>query len=99
MSSLKEMQDHLVELDTFIGSRLHQHYVTARETEIETVKEAILMTPPISDENSAIVLMLHGELKTLSDLTKTFEDARVTLKARIDVELERENQNATDQKV
>lgn len=94
-----KLEKHLEQLDAFMSSEAYVGYRSARDEEIRIIEQRILMTPPITEVNRAEVLLAHGELDCQRDMKKTFEDARVTLKARIDKLIERENENASDTKV
>jgi hypothetical protein len=96
---IEQAKLHLKLLIDFIDSPLHTKYVAARDLEIVDIQNRILMTPPITDTQRADVLMAHGELDSQQEMKKTFTDARVTLEARIDEMIERDNQNATETKV
>lgn len=89
----------LLNLDSFIESSAYSGWQSARDTEISQIEQRILSTPPITENDRSNVLMWFGELDAVKDMKKTFEDARVTLKAEIDKIVESENQNASDTKV
>lgn len=95
----EKLELELLNLDSFISSSAYAGWQTARDTEIYQIEQRILSTPPITENDRSNVLMWFGELDTVRDMKKTFEDARVTLKAEIDKIVESENQNASDTKV
>lgn len=99
MTEVQTLKAHLESLEAFIASPAHVGYVAAREQEIVDLKQRILWTPPIDDGARSAQLMAFGELDSQQEMLKTFEDARQTLKARIDEAVERENQLATTTKV
>lgn len=96
---VKKLEKHLAALEAFIASPAHTGYVAARQEEIDTIEQRILLTPPIDDGSRSVQLMAFGELDSQREMLKTFEDARLTLKARIDDAVERENEQATETKV
>lgn len=96
---IKKLEEHLLALDAFIVSPAHSGYLIARDLEISDIEQRILSTPPISQDAIAVALMAFGELDCQKEMKTTFTDARVTLKGRIDEEIERDNQNATTTKV
>lgn len=96
---VEKLQQHLDALNAFMDSPAYAGYVIARDEEIRQIEQRILMTPPITEVDRAVVLLAHGELDCQGDMKKTFEDARVTLEARINEMIERDNQNATETKV
>jgi hypothetical protein len=98
-AEVEKLQKHLEALETFMASDAYVGYVSARDEEIRIIEQRILMTPPITEINRADVLLAHGELDCQKDMKQTFEDARGTLKARIDEMIERDNQTATETKV
>lgn len=91
----EKFETHLAQLDAFLASDAYVGYLSARDEEIRTIENRILMTPPITEINRADVLLAHGELDSQRDMKKTFEDARVTLKKRIDDLVEKENSGET----
>jgi hypothetical protein len=98
-AEVEKLQKHLEALETFMSSDAYVGYLSARDEEIRIIEQRILMTPPITEINRADVLLAHGELDCQKDMKQTFEDARGTLKARIDEMIERDNQTATETKV
>ena len=96
---IKKLEEHLTTLEAFLASPAHVGYLLARDAEISDIEQRILSTPPISQDAIAVVLQAFGELDCQKEMKTTFSDARVTLKARIDEEIERDNQNATTTKV
>ena len=99
MTKVEELQQHLAALEAFIASPAHEGYVIARRQEINDIQQRILMTPPITEQQRSMALIAFGELDSQEEMVKTFEDARLTLKARIDKEIERENEQAATAKV
>lgn len=98
-SEVKRLQEHLDALEAFMASTAYAGYVAAREQEVSDIEQRILMTPPIEEGQRSIQLMAFGELDSQKEMVKTFEDARLTLKARIDEAVERENEQAATTKV
>lgn len=96
---VEALQKHLEALEAFMASDAYVGYISARDEEIRIIEQRILITPPITETDRAVVLLAHGELDSQTEMKKTFEDARVTLKARIDETIERENKDATGTKV
>lgn len=99
MTKVQELQEHLKALEAFIASPAHTGYITARRQEVADIQQRILMMPPITEQQRSLQLMAFGELDSQEEMLKTFEDARLTLKARIDEEIERENEQAATAKV
>lgn len=89
------LQKHLESLEIFLQSPAHTGYKAARQEEIDSTKEAILLNDPFDRPTEIEQFKMRGELRCLEGLLTTFEDARVTLKARIEQALERENQTRT----
>jgi hypothetical protein len=87
---VKEKQKHLEALEAFLTSPAHIGFVIAREHDIRTLKDAILMVEPVNRELEIEGFKLRGELRYAEQMIKTFEDARVSLKERIDEMVERE---------
>lgn len=95
----EKLELELQELEIYMASSSYSGWQSARDTEISHIEQRILSTPPITENDRSNVLMWFGELDAVKDMKKTFEDARVTLKAEIDKIVESENQNASDTKV
>lgn len=96
---LDELQKHLKALDAFLISDAHTGYLAARNDEIESLQNLILATLPNTLDNISQILGWHGEITSQTQMKTTFEDARVTLKDRIDKLVEEKTQNATTQKI
>ena len=90
MSDLSEKRKHLEALETFLASPAHIGFVTAREHDIRMLKDAILMVDPVDKATEIEGFKLRGELRFAEQMVNTFEDARVSLKDRIDEMAERE---------
>ena len=71
-------------------------FVAGMEHDIRELEVAILMVEPVDRESEIEGFKLRGELRHAKQMVKTFEDARVTLKDRIDEMVEAELQ-ARDQ--
>lgn len=95
----KEKQDHLDALRAFMTSSVHENFVKARTAELANVKDQILMLRPDCEANVALSLQKFGELDVLEEMITTFNDAALSLKARIDEMVERENQQGSTTKV
>jgi hypothetical protein len=91
---LKEKREHLEALETFIKSPAHIGYVTAISCEIREISDSILAITPDTLMDYAEEMQLRGELRCLKQSLTKFEDARVSLKDRIDEIAEAELQNA-----
>lgn len=98
-ADVKKLREHLEALDMFMASPAYAGYVAARVQEISDIEQRILMTPPIEEGQRSMQLMAFGELDSQREMERTFEDARLTLKARIDEAVEREIEQATTTKV
>ena len=97
--SVEEKKKHLEALEKFIESPAHAGFVTARNRDIEMLKEAILTVEPIDRESEIEGFKLRGELRYAEQMVETFEDARVSLKERIDEMVERQLQERDIAKV
>lgn len=93
---IESKKRHLEALETFLKGPAHKGFVAAREWDIKVLKESILMIEPVDRESEIEGFKLRGELRCMEQMVKTFEEARVTLKARIDEMVETELQ-ARDQ--
>ena len=98
MTELEQKNEHLEALDAFLGGPAHAGYKAATQWEIDEVRKQIINVEPITEVDRAEHFKLHGELRCLEQKLTTFEDARVTLKKRIDEIVERTIENATEQK-
>lgn len=96
---LDKLREHLESLETFFKSSAHVGYVAAREEEVKNLEAAIVAMDPIDRATEIEGFKLRGELRSQQGMISIFEDARVTLKDRIDQMAELENQNATETKV
>ena len=81
---------HLEALESFLSSPAHKGFVSAREYDIGIIRESILMLEPVDRASEIEGFKLRGELRYAEQMVKTFEDARVSLKERIDEMVERE---------
>lgn len=97
-AELTEKRKHLETLKTFLQSPAYVGYLAAIDIEIERAKNTIVTIAPISREDTATLLMEHGELRCLEGDKTRFEDARVSLEAQIDEMAELELKNATETK-
>lgn len=98
-AEVEKLQKHLEALEAFMASEAHIGYLSARDEEIRLIEQRILMTPPITEMDRAVVLLAHGELDSQTEMKKTFEDARTTLKKRIDDLVESENSGESETKI
>lgn len=97
-SELDKKTEHLDALDAFLGGPAHEGYKKGIQLDIDEVRRQIVNVEPITEVDRAEHFKLHGELRCLEQLLTAFEDARVTLKKRIDAIVERDIENATGQK-
>ncbi len=95
---LESKHQHLEALKAFLMSPAYIGYLAAIDVEIEASKNTIVTIPPTTPENTAELLMEHGELRCLEADKTRFEDARVSLEKLIDEMAEQEMQNATETK-
>jgi hypothetical protein len=95
---LEAKRKHLESLETFLDSPAYRGYAAAVKQDILDTKELIIATVPDSFENLSNELLLRGELRCLEVRLTMFEEARTTLKDRIDEIAERELQSATTTK-
>lgn len=98
MSDVTEKKKHLEALEAFLASPAHIGFVAAREHDIRILKDAILAVEPVDRESEIEGFKLRGELRYAEQMVKTFEDARVSLKDRIDEMVERELQERVNTK-
>jgi hypothetical protein len=98
MSDLAEKRKHLEALEEFLASPAHIGFVLAREHDIRILTDAILSVEPVDRETEIEGFKLRGELRYAEQMVKTFEDARVSLKDRIDEMVERELQERVNTK-
>ena len=96
---IEDKKKHLAALETFVASPAHRGFVAAREYDVKTLKDAILMVEPEDRKTEIEGFKLRGELRYAEVMVKTFEDARVSLKARIDELVELELQERDSPKV
>ena len=89
---LENKKKHLQVLEDFLKSPAHKGFVAAREYDIKTLKDAILVVEPVDLATEIEGFKLRGELRYAKQMVETFEDARVTLKDRIDEMVEAELQ-------
>lgn len=92
-------QVHLAELEKFLSSVVHINYKKAIEVDISNTEQAIILNEPLTRSDEIENFKLRGELRCLHEMQEVFEDARISLKQRIEELLERENQNTTNTKV
>ena len=93
-AELTAMEKHLESLEAFLASPAFVGYQAAVAKEIQDTETAIIMVDPVDRQTEIENLKLRGELRCLHTRVTLFEDARVTLKNRIDEQAERETQNA-----
>lgn len=91
----KEAEAHLAELETFLKGRVHTHYVAARLQEIRDNNDSIIANDPVTRQDEIEQFKIRGENRCLEQMKSIFEDARETLKVRIEEMLERENKIPT----
>ena len=96
---LDDKKQHLESLETFLRSPAHKGFVASVKFDIGQTENAIVMNDPLTRADEIENFKLRGELRCLQQMLTTFEDARVTLKDRINEIVERELENATNQKV
>lgn len=89
---------HLESLEMFLKSPAHKGFVAAMNYDIAATRDAIIAVDPRNREDEIECFKLRGELRALEARVTMFEDARVTLKDRIDELVERDIQNATTTK-
>lgn len=98
-AELNNLKQHLIELEIFMSSRAYVGYRAARRQDIKDIEGRILLIRPDSPINIALQNQAFGELDSQKDMEKTFEAARVDLKALIDKTAESENEAASNTKV
>jgi hypothetical protein len=95
VSDLQEKKKHLEALEEFLASPAHIGYVVAIEHEIREITDSIIAITPDNLADYAEEMQLRGELRLLKTEVQRFEDARTSLKARIDEIAETELESAT----
>lgn len=105
MSQTKlELEAKVVALTEFMRSEVYRLYLVELEEWAAGLRASILMRPPLTDQERAEVLVLHGHLARVSSETTIFEGIRNTFKAELDKMAEsdtlvaqqnEENNNAT----
>jgi hypothetical protein len=96
---LENKKRHLEALEHFLKSPAHAGFVAARHHDIKELNEAIVLVEPVDRVTEIEGFKLRGELRYAEQIVKTFEDARVTLKDRIDEMVEAELQAREQTKV
>jgi hypothetical protein len=89
---IEDKKKHLAALEDFLRSPAHKGFVAAREHDVQSLLDAILLVEPEDRVTEIEGFKLRGELRYARQMIKTFEDARVSLKERIDEMVERELQ-------
>ena len=87
---VEDKKKHLEALEEFLRSPAHAGFVAATLHEIKGLQEAIVLLDPDTPETVAESFKLRGELRYAERMVTTFEDARVSLKERIDEMVERQ---------
>jgi hypothetical protein len=107
----QEKERHLAALETFLKTEAYIGYRAAREQELAEIGEAIISRTlsiggtKIDDQivpspnDFCEILRLAGEYRSQQEMLETFENARTTLKQRIDEIVERENEVSDRKKV
>lgn len=99
LDELDSKKKHLVALEAFVDSAAHKGFIAAREYDIRTIKDAILMVDPVDRSDEIEGFKLRGELRYAEQMVKTFEDALVNLKVRVDELVERQLEQRDQTKV
>ena len=81
---LEAKRKHLESLEDFLASPAHKGYVSAVKQDIVDTRDMIVALEPKSLESFVDGILLRGELRCLETRLTMFEDARVTLKDRIE---------------
>ena len=95
---LDQKRKHLAALELFLVSPAHEGYKAAVTAEIEANKNAQVAITPDSISNFVELCQQKGELRCLESRLTMFEDARVSLSARVDEIVEAELEDATETK-
>lgn len=95
----QKAQRHIAALEEFIKSPAYNGYKVAKEFEVKELERQYL-DQPINDNDDVIKLaVLKGKLELAREAVTTFEDARDTLKAKIENALNEEKELATTKTV
>ena len=94
------LQKHQAALVAFMESEAYVGFLAARRDEIRQTKEAIATIAQGASDLTHFyqILKFGGELNVLTEELTSFEDARDTLKTRIEEMLERENKSRQENK-
>lgn len=92
---------HLVALSAFMDSEAYVGYRSAGVEDIKTTEESIVIVAEGASQDKDLfeILRLAGELRNQRRTLETFEDARESLKSRIDEIVNLENEIASTRKV
>jgi hypothetical protein len=93
---LNRKQEHLASLEDFLQSPAFLGFKAGVKEDIQLTKDSIVSIDPARFEDFVEECKLRGELRVLEQLENVFEEARVTLKSRIDAMVEAELENATN---
>jgi hypothetical protein len=93
---LRTKQEHLAALEDFLQSRVFLGYKSGLQEDRRRTIASIISIDPLRFEDFVEELKLRGELRCLEQMETVFEDARSTLKARIDEMAEVELQTASN---
>ena len=98
VEELSSKRKHLADLEVFIASSVHTNYVVGRRHERALLERVIVDLDPVDRKTEIESYKLRGELRCVETSVTLFEDARDTLKKRVeelesDIELAKTNKN------
>ena len=95
---LKKRQEHLASLEDFLQSPAFLGFKSGVAEDIRRTRDAIVSIDPLKIEDFVEECKLRGELRNLEMMENVFEEARATLKSRIDEMAEAEIESAHNAK-
>ena len=81
-------------IEAFMANPAYSSFLSTIQADIDSTKEAIILT----DRDDITCQQMRGEVRCLETQLKFFEEARVTLKTRIDEMSELELKHTTVEK-
>jgi len=81
--SKKQLEDQLVELDTFLSSGYYQSFLFTLNQDVKILEQQLLELRPSTPEAIAALSELHGNRDTTSSFLTFFEESRQTLKSNL----------------
>lgn len=79
-AGLQNHKEQLAQIEAYMQTAAYASQQDTLKGDLEAVKTAILLRPPVTDEDRSAVLILYGRLEELSDAVNFFEASRTHLK-------------------